>query len=86
LNDGFARMQFESSSSNEEVTDDNFDLQVWNEIESEWDAEFQEDYEIVQEVTPTWENNTINPIDCYRHFIIDEIIRLIVCVTNWYAG
>jgi hypothetical protein len=28
LNDGFARMQFESSSSNEEVTDDNFDLQV----------------------------------------------------------
>ena len=29
LDDDFARMQFESSSSEEEVTDDGMDLQVW---------------------------------------------------------
>jgi hypothetical protein len=50
LDDGFSRMQFESTSS-EEVTDD----------------------------------GVINPIDCYRHFITDEIIRLMVRETNQYA-
>lgn len=78
-------MQFESSTSEEEVTDDDRDVQVWNEIDSESDAEFQEDHGIVEEVTPTSEDNTINPIDCYRHFITDEIISLMVCETNRYA-
>ncbi|CAF4179444.1 unnamed protein product [Rotaria sordida] len=64
LNDDFARMQFESSSS-EEVSDYGLDSQVSNEIESVSDAEFQEDHGIVEEVTPTSEDNTINPIDCY---------------------
>ena len=85
LDDDFARMQFESSTSEEEVTDDDRDVQVWNEIDSESDAEFQEDHGIVEEVTPTSEDNTINPIDCYRHFITDEIISLMVCETNRYA-
>ncbi|CAF1534963.1 unnamed protein product [Rotaria sp. Silwood1] len=78
-------MQFELSSSEEEVTDDDRDLQVWNKIESESDAEFQEDYGIVEEVEPTSENTTINPIDCYQHVITDEIISLMVRETNRYA-
>ncbi|CAF3939773.1 unnamed protein product [Rotaria sordida] len=84
LDDDFARMLFESSSS-EEVTDDDLDSQVWNEIGSVSDAGFQEDHGIVEEVTPTLEDNTINPIDCYRHFITDEIISLMVHETNRYA-
>ncbi|CAF1034341.1 unnamed protein product, partial [Rotaria sordida] len=78
-------MQFEPSSSEEEIIDDDRDLQVWNEIESESDAEFQEDHGVVEEVTPALEDNTINPIDCYRHFITDEIISLMVHETNRYA-
>ncbi|CAF4261653.1 unnamed protein product [Rotaria sordida] len=77
-------MQFESSSS-EEVSDYGLDSQVSNEIESVSDAEFQEDHGLVEEVTPTSEDNTINPIDCYRHFIIDAIISLMVHETNRYA-
>ncbi|CAF4300503.1 unnamed protein product [Rotaria sordida] len=77
-------MQFESSSS-EEVTDDDLDSQVWNEIESVSDAKFQEDDGIIEKVTPTSKDNIINPIDCYRHFIIDEIISLMVHETNRYA-
>ena len=53
LDDGFSRMQFESTSS-EEVTDDSDD-------------------------------DVINPIDCYRHFITDEVIHLMVRETNRYA-
>ena len=40
-------MQFESSSSEEQVTedgDDDMNSQVWGEIESESDIEFSEDY------------------------------------------
>jgi hypothetical protein len=84
LDHGFARMQFESSSS-EEVTDDDLDSPVRNEIESVSNAEFQKEYGIVEEVTPTSEDNTTNPIDCYRHFITDEIISLMVHETNRYA-
>ena len=83
--DDFARMQFESSSSEEEITDDDRDSQVWSEIESESDAEFQEDHGIVEEVPTTSEDNTINPIDCYRHFITDEIVSFMVHETNRYA-
>ncbi len=49
----------------EEIADDDVDWQVWNDIEPESDAEFQEDYGIVEEVTAASEDNTINPIDCY---------------------
>ena len=31
------------------------------------------------------EYSTINPIDCYRHFITDDIISLEVHKTHWYA-
>ena len=82
LDDDFATMQFESSSSEEEVTDDDMDSQIWNEIESESDAEFQEDHGTVGEVMPTSEDNAINPIDCYRHLMTDEIISLIVRENN----
>jgi hypothetical protein len=34
---------------------------------------------------PISEDGTVNPIDCYRHFITDEIIRLMVRETNRYA-
>ncbi|CAF2927626.1 unnamed protein product [Rotaria sp. Silwood2] len=81
-------MQCECSSFEEEVTDDGDDdvnLQAWNEIESESDAEFLEDHGTVEEVPANSEDNTTNPIDCYRHFITDEIISLMVRETNRYA-
>ncbi len=53
LDDDFARMHFESASSDEEVTDDEMDSNVWSEIESESDGEFPEDHGIVAKVTPT---------------------------------
>ncbi|CAF1251388.1 unnamed protein product [Rotaria magnacalcarata] len=68
LDDDFARMYFLSASSDEEVTDDEVNSNVWSEIESESDGEFLEDHGIVEQVTPTSEDDTINPIDCYRHF------------------
>jgi hypothetical protein len=49
------------------------------------DAEFLEDHGLVEEVTPASEDNTIDPIDCYRHFITDEIIGLMIRETNRYA-
>jgi hypothetical protein len=85
LDDDFVRMHLESGNSDEEVTDDEMDLQGWSEIESESDAEFLEDHGLVQEVTPAPEDNTILSIDCYRHFITDEIIDLMVRETNRYA-
>lgn len=54
-------------------------------IESETDAGFQEDHGIVEEVQTTSEDNTINAIDCYQHFITNEIISLMVHETNRYA-
>ncbi len=70
--------KLESDSSDEEVTDDDMDSNAWNEIESESDAEFLEDHGLIEDVTSISEHNTINPIDCYRHFITDEIIDLMV--------
>ena len=75
-------MHLESDSSAEEVTDDDVDLHIWNEIGSESDAEFLEDHGLVEEVTSVSKDNII---DCYRHFITDEIIDLIVRETNRYA-
>jgi hypothetical protein len=85
LDNGFSRMQSESSSSEAQVTDDGDDdmnSQVWGEIESELDTEFSEDYGMMEEVLANLEDSTINPIDCYRHFITDEIISLMVRETN----
>lgn len=85
LDDDFARIQFQSSSSEEEITGGDRDSQVWTEIESETHVEFQGDHGIVEEVPTTSEDNPISPIDCYRHFITDEIISLMVHETNRYA-
>ncbi|CAF1374693.1 unnamed protein product [Adineta ricciae] len=72
LDAGFMKTQVELSNSEEEFSDNELDSQVWNEIDSESDGEFQEDYGIVDEVNPTSQDNTIYPIDCYRHFITHE--------------
>ena len=64
------RMYFESASSDEEIPDDEGDLNIWSKIQSDSDGKFLEDHEIVEQVMPTPEKNTINPIDCYRYFII----------------
>ncbi|CAF4545781.1 unnamed protein product, partial [Rotaria sp. Silwood2] len=76
LDEDFAEIHLESASSDEEVTDDEMNSNVWSEIEAEYDGEFLEDNGIVEQVTPISEDGTINPIDCYRHFITDEIISL----------
>jgi len=44
-----------------------------------------EDHGIVAQVTPTSQDSTINSIDCYRHFINDKVISLMVLETNRYA-
>ncbi len=85
LDDDLDRMNLESGSSDEEMSDDEVGSNVWNEIESESDAELMEDHGLVEEVTSASEGNIINPIDCYRHFITDEIIDLMVRETNRYA-
>ena len=68
LDDDFAEMHLESASSDEEVTDDEVDSNVWSEIESKSNGEFLEDHGIVEQVTPTSEDSTINSINCYRYF------------------
>ena len=85
LDNGFSRIQFESSTSEEQTTnddDDDMDSQVWREIESESDNEFSEYYGKIEEVPTNSEDSAIDPIDCYRHFITDEIIDLMVRETN----
>ncbi len=37
---------------------------------------------MMEEVSANSEDSTINPVDCYRHFITDEIISLMVRETN----
>jgi hypothetical protein len=85
LDDDFDGMHLESGSSDKEMTDDEMDSKVWNEIKSESVAEFMEDHGLVEEVNSVSEDNTIDSIDCYRHLIMDEIIGLIVRETNRYA-
>ena len=85
LDDDFDGMHLESKSSDEEMAVDEVNSSGWYEIEPEPDAEFVEDYGLVEEVVSASEDNTINPIDCYRHFATDEIIDLIVRETNHYA-
>ena len=85
LDDDLDRMHLESGSSGEEMSDYEVDSKVWKEIESESDEEFMADHGLVEEVTSALDDNIINPIDCYRHFITDEIIDLMVRETNRYA-
>jgi len=85
LDDDFAALHFDSGSSDEEVNDIDVDSNMWSEIESEPDGEFIEDHGIVGSVASTSADGSISPIDCYRHFITDEIISLMVHETNRYA-
>ena len=85
LDDDLDRMRLESGSSVEEMSDDEMDSNSWNEIKSESDAEFMEEHGLDEDITSLTEDNTIDPIDCYRHFITDEIIDLMVRETNRYA-
>jgi hypothetical protein len=85
LDDDSDSMHLESGSSIEEMSEDAMDSNCWNEIESELDEEFMEDHGLVEEVTSASEDNTVHPIDCYRHFITEEIIDLMVRETNRYA-
>ncbi len=78
LDDDLDSMHLESGSSDEEITDVVMDSNVWNEIKPESNAKFMEDYGLVEDVTSLIEDNTIDPVDCYRHFITDEIIDLMV--------
>ena len=65
--------------------DDEIDLNVWNEIESDSHGEFLENHGIIEQVMLKSDDGIINPIDCYRHFITDEVINLMVRETNRYA-
>jgi hypothetical protein len=85
LDDDLDSMRLESGSSVEEMSDDEMDSNSWNEIKSESDAEFVGEYGLDEDVTSLTEDNTIDPIDCYRHFITDEIIDLMVRETNRYV-
>ena len=85
LDDDLDSMRLESGSSVEEMSDDEMDSNSWNEIKSESDAEFMEEHGLDEDVTSLTEDNTIDPIDCYRYFITDEIIDLMVRETNRYA-
>ena len=63
LDDDFDSIHLESESSDEEVSDDEVDSNVWNEIKPESEVEFVEDHGLVEGVTSTSGNNTIDPID-----------------------
>src|SRR5947209_27203 len=78
LDDDFAGMHLESASSDAQIMDDEVDSNVWSGIKSESDGEFVEDHGTVEQVMPTFEDDTINPIDCYQHFITDQVISLMV--------
>jgi len=68
LDDDLDRMHVESGSFDGEMSNDEMGSNVWNEIESESDAEFMEDHRLVEEVTSASEDNRVNPIDCYRSY------------------
>ena len=72
LDDDFVRMDPRSENSDDEDADGKLDSPVWSEIQPESDAEFMEEYGLLQEVTSASRDNTILSIDCYRHFITDE--------------
>ena len=89
LDDDFDGMHLESESSDEEMAVDEVNSSGWYEIEPEPDAEFVEDYGLVEEVVSTSEDNTINPIDCYRHSLRTKLlilwfVKLIAMRSNIY--
>ena len=75
LDNHLTTMYLESASSDDEVSDDEVNANIWSEIHSESDDGFQEDHGIVEKVTPTSQDSTTNCIDRYRYFITDEILR-----------
>jgi hypothetical protein len=81
----FDTLHLESDSSDEEVPDDGLDSHTWDEIEPESDAEFLEDHGLIEDVTSISKGDTINPIDCYLHFITDVSTDLMVRETNLYS-
>lgn len=85
LGDDFDRMDFEYGTFDEQVTDEEIDSYNWKIVKSKSDAKFIEDYGLVQEVASVFGDNTILPIDCYHHFIMDEMIDRMVRETNRYA-
>ncbi|CAF1505755.1 unnamed protein product [Adineta ricciae] len=88
LNDELDTMNLDFDNSDEEVSDHEGDKMVshtWDGIKPKSDAEFLEDHELTEDVISTSEDKAVNPIDCYRHFITDETIGLMVRETNRYA-
>ena len=90
LNVEFGTMDLDFDNSDKEVSDhahivDEIDSHTWDEIETESDAEFLADHGLIEDVISTSEVKAINPIDRYRHFIMDEIIHVMVRGTNRYA-
>ena len=85
LDDDFDTMNLQTNSSDEESTDSEVNSHVWNDIESDSDEEFLESHGFVEEFTFVSKDDTIDPIDCYRYFITDEVIDLKVCETNRHA-
>lgn len=77
LDEHFDATCLESDTSNEEGAADG--------MEPEPNAEFMGDYGLVEEVTSFPGDNTINPIDCHRHFITDAMINLKVREINRHA-
>ena len=57
------KRNLEPGSSDKEITDEVMDSTVWNEIKSESNAEFIEDYELVEDVTSLAADNIIDSID-----------------------
>lgn len=82
LDDDLHSLRLKSGSSVEEMSDDEINSNSWNEIKSESDAEFVQEHGLDEDVTSLTADNTINPIDCYRHFITNETIDLMVRETN----
>ena len=85
LDDDLDNMRLESGSSVEEMSNDEMDSNSWNEIKSESDAKFMKEHGLDEDVTFLTEDNKIDPIDCYRPFITNKIIDLMIRKTNRYA-
>ncbi|CAF1602551.1 unnamed protein product [Adineta ricciae] len=88
LNDELDTMNLDFDNSDEEVSDHEGDKIVSHTcdgIKPKSNAEFLEEHELNEDVISTLEDKAVNPIDCYRHFITDEIIDLMVRETNLYA-
>ena len=84
LDDDFDRMNLQSNSFDGGSTDGEVNSHVWNEIESDSDEKLL-DHGFVEELTSVSKDGAVDPINCYRHFITDEVIDLMVCEINRYV-